>query len=170
MGIIRLLNGAIIFPVSDFCRSATSRAEACHDKLGARACREARKLNTINHRRVPRRWPMNINGNHCAVYKPINPGLKYSVFDGVLSVHVGLDPRRVINPINHAAHGLILFLSPLTFLFGAPLRPALIVDEDRSLDTWPLIPCVFNVGWLIQSLWINGARIDLDFWGRCEFF
>lgn len=62
---------------------------------------------------------MNINGNHCAVYKPINPGLKYSVFDGVLSViRRALDPRRVINPINHAAHGLILFLSPLTFLFG----------------------------------------------------
>jgi len=36
----------------------------------------ARKLKAINHACVSHRRPMNINENHCAVYRPINPGVK----------------------------------------------------------------------------------------------
>jgi len=45
-------------------------------KFGTRAFVAARKLKAINHACVSHRRPMNINENHCAVYGPINPGVK----------------------------------------------------------------------------------------------
>lgn len=66
--------------------NANSLRAMFRSKFGTRARVAVRKLKTINHACVSHRRPMNINENHCVVYRPINPGLKYSVFGGVLSV------------------------------------------------------------------------------------
>lgn len=95
----------------------------CYAVNSERARVAVRKLKTINHACVSHRRPMNINENHCVVYRPINPGLKYSVFGGVLSVAAprgsSAHGRRgeaaegnIISPIDHPTRGPTPFLDP----------------------------------------------------------
>ena len=109
---------------------------------------------------------MNINGNHCAVYRPINPGLKYSVFDAVFyRLGVALAPLLILSIMRPT--GLILFLSrPLTHFFSAALAPPAGINRRRRSITGHVtdrLSCVFNSGWLIQSMRINGGSFRSNF-------